>query len=142
MWISPNHPNPPRPPSAPRDDGQALGSFPRGDGRDELRVTLKTYEGRPYVSLRVWSRDDHGQWWPQKAKGVSVRLGEVSGVIGSLQGAVAAAGEIDRQAGRGRAAEPAPRADRGRRDRPPWDADQLRGGKPAEGFDEFSEDGL
>jgi hypothetical protein len=134
MWVNPNHPNPPRQPSAPEDDGQPLGSFRRGDGRDELRISLKTYEGRPYVSLRVWSRDDGGAWWPQKAKGVSVRLGEVSGVIDALQGAMAAAGERDRQRGR----EPEPRPDRGRRERAPWDADQLRGGKPAQGFDEFS----
>ena len=92
MYISPNHPDPPRRPEPPPDDGRRLGAVSRGDGRDELRVTLKTFAGRPFVSLRVWSRDDDGAWWPVKGKGVSVRLGEVSGVIEALRRAAAVAG--------------------------------------------------
>jgi hypothetical protein len=68
----------------PPDDGEALGAFNRNDGREELRVTLKTFEGRQYVSMRVWFCDDRGAWWPTR-KGVSVRLREIVGVVGALQ---------------------------------------------------------
>ena len=109
MYISPNHPDPPRRPEPPPDDGRRLGAVSRGDGRDELRVTLKTFAGRPFVSLRVWSRDDDGAWWPVKGKGVSVRLGEIAGVIDALRRADAAAGELDR---RRQPPRPAPRESR------------------------------
>jgi hypothetical protein len=74
----------PRSGTPPTDDGEALGVFGRADGREELRVVLKTFEGRQYIALRVWFCDDQGQWWPTR-KGVSVRLREAVGVITALQ---------------------------------------------------------
>jgi len=91
--LSPNPPDPPA--DSPEDEGQPLGAFPLDDGGQVLRVTLKTSEGRPYVAIRLWSRDDRGRFRPVKGKGVSVRLREVSGVIDALQGALASAGELD-----------------------------------------------
>lgn len=102
MKLSPNPPDPPA--DSPEDEGQPLGAFPLDDGGQVLRVTLKTSEGRPYVAIRLWSRDDRGRFRPVKGKGVSVRLREVSGVIDALQGALASAGELDRQRQRGRPA--------------------------------------
>ena len=142
MWVSPNHPNPPRACQAPADDGEPLGSFPRGDGRDELRVTLKTYEGKPYVSIRVWSRDERGQFWPVKNKGCSVRLPEVAGVCEALQAAFKAVKELTRES------RPERPAESGRRSPRPGDRPQRQdyreanlprqGGSGSE-FDEFSE---
>lgn len=140
MWVSPNHPNPPRPPEPPADDGQPLAAIPRGDGRDELRVSLKEFQDRPYVSIRLWSRDDRGQFWPQKGKGVSVRLAEVGQVIDALQAAVQAAGELDRRRQRqGGGADRPEFVDKGRPQRPPWDPDKLRAARGQTGADGFSE---
>jgi hypothetical protein len=85
VWINPNHPNPPRQtsPPAPRDSGQRVATFPRFGG-EELRVSLAEYEGYPYLSLRVWAKGYDGQWWPQKGKGVSIKLGEVGGLAEAL----------------------------------------------------------
>lgn len=90
MWISPNHPNPPRPFAPPEDDGQQLAALPRGDGRTELRVVLKTYQGHPYVAIRLWERDDRGGWWPTR-RGIAIRMGECERVAEALRNAVAAA---------------------------------------------------
>jgi hypothetical protein len=75
MWRNPKYPAP-EAPAAPAEQGQRLGTFPRGEGV-ELRVNMAEFSGRPYLSLRVWERNDMGQWWPTK-KGVSVRLTEAS----------------------------------------------------------------
>ena len=127
MWISPSHPDPPKQSQAPNDDGVSLGTFARGDGRDELRVTAKSYEGHPYVSVRVWSRDDNGEYWPAKGKGVSIRLAEVAGVIEALRGATdKAVKELREQAGpeRGGSAQPSGRPEPKRRNL--WGPDPQR----------------
>ena len=85
MYISPNHPNPPKQSQAPQDEGIPLGTFTEGRRSDELRLSVKSYENHPYVSVRVWSRDDNGEYWPAKGKGVSIRLAEVAGVIEALR---------------------------------------------------------
>ena len=47
MYISPNHPNPPKQSQAPQDEGIPLGTLTRGHGRDELRLSVKSYENHP-----------------------------------------------------------------------------------------------
>jgi hypothetical protein len=83
MWINPKHPNPPRQPRPPADTGRRLATIPRGDGREELRVNLAEYHGRPYIALRLWQRDPSGAWWPTR-KGVSIRLSEARDVADAL----------------------------------------------------------
>lgn len=62
----------------PEERGRRLATFPRGkEGREGLRVTWDEYEGHPYLSLRIWTRDDSGGWWPDKHRGVTVRLREL-----------------------------------------------------------------
>ena len=86
MWISHRHPNPPQPPTPPADDGEPLATIPRGDGRDELRVTLKEYNGSSYVALRLRSRGEGNAFWPVAGKGLSVCLGEVDrGIAAALE---------------------------------------------------------
>lgn len=139
------YPTPYRPqPSPPVENGVRLATFARG--RDtELRVNLATYEGRPYVSLRVWERGSDGQLWPQKGKGCSVRLNEIEGMVEALRqvgGMVAAPGpdrRQDRPASRGTSwsgpqpqrSLPAPRAAAD----PPFTP--TRGGPLDVPFDEF-----
>jgi hypothetical protein len=81
VWVNPNRPRPE--PEPPRDEGYPLASFPRWDG-EELRVSLAEYKGHPYVSLRVWWTDPAGRAHPLRGKGVSVRLGEIAGVVDAL----------------------------------------------------------
>jgi hypothetical protein len=84
MWISPNHPDPPQTASAPIDTSRRLATFSRGNGA-ELRVSLAWYENRPYVSQRVWTRGDDGQFWPSKGKGATIRVHEIATMIAALR---------------------------------------------------------
>jgi hypothetical protein len=83
MWINPNHSNPPRQPSPPAESGLRRAKLPRRDGREELRVNLAEYQGRPYLAVRLWQRDQSGAWWPTR-KGVSIRLSEARDVADAL----------------------------------------------------------
>lgn len=75
-----------RPRAAPPEDtGQRLATLPRDERgqRAELRVSWAEYEGRPYLSLRVWTLDDGGAAWPSKV-GVTVRLRELPAVAEAI----------------------------------------------------------
>src|SRR4051812_46182488 len=96
MWVSPNHPNPPRQNEPPPDDGQELTTVRRSDGH-ELRLRLKSYQGRPYVSVQLWCDRPGDGCWPVKGRSVTFRLNELGAIIDALQGAVGAAGDLDRQ---------------------------------------------
>jgi hypothetical protein len=75
MWLKPSY-TPDRP-SPPAETGERLATFDRGEGQ-ELRVTLAEFNGHPFISLRVWEKGRDGRMWPQKAKGCSIRMGEIS----------------------------------------------------------------
>lgn len=87
--------------SPPQDTGRRLATLPREERgqRAELRVSWAEYEGRPYVSLRVWTFDDVGAAWPTKV-GVTVRLRELPAVAEALAEALELA---ERHAGERRA---------------------------------------
>lgn len=57
---------------APVDNGERLGTIPRSDS-EELRVSWGEYQGHHFLNLRVWVKDAHDQWWPDKTKGCTVR---------------------------------------------------------------------
>ena len=63
--------------AAPVEQGERLATAPRGDS-EELRLTWAEYNGRPFLSLRVWTRDTSGQWWPTKDKGLAIRRNELA----------------------------------------------------------------
>ena len=75
--LQPSAPQPgscqPAPPESRR-----LATFPRGEA-EELRLELTAYEGRPFVSMRVWSRGTDGEWHPTR-RGISIRLHELDQV--------------------------------------------------------------
>jgi hypothetical protein len=133
MWRNPNHPAPPAQ-APPQENGRRLATFPRGAGV-EMRVNLAEYQGKPFISLRLWERNQSGEWWPVKGKGCSIRICEAGDLAEALN-AVASGGAAN--------AHPSPRddtpkfVDRGRPVRAPWDAEKLAGPKPAERFDEFA----
>lgn len=126
MWVSPNHPNPPKQAGPPEDSGQDLATIRRGDGH-EMRLRLKTYEGKPYVMAQLWTAKRGEPAWPVKGRSVTFRMGELSAVIDGLQAALGAAGEMSRQ------------QDRARPQREDWRAKPMPGRQEEGGtFDEFS----
>jgi hypothetical protein len=118
----------------PVDEGMLLGSCPRNDGQEELRITLKTYESRPYVAVRVWFCDRNGNWWPTR-KGCSIRLREAGRVVEALEKALA----VPHRQAAAPAAAAAPRpGDGGAAGRGGWA--HLGGARPARAeFDEFGD---
>lgn len=133
MWVDPKYRDQVQAPTAPQERGERLATFKRGDGQ-ELRVTLAEYEGHPFISLRLWERDQAGTWWPIRGKGCSVRMSEAAELAEALVAVASGTGRSD-----------PPRTDarppvrvRGRGDRQPWDASKLAPAtRPTEGFDEF-----
>jgi hypothetical protein len=126
VWRNPKHYPPAERPQAeqrpepPVDRGERLATFARGDGV-EMRVSRAEYQGRPFVSLRVWERDQAGAWWPVKGKGCSVRMNEVGELAEALQ----------------RVATPSPPARTEPKRRDSWTPLARESPPPAEGFNEF-----
>ncbi len=88
MWTNPRYseltgrPSPDAAAKPPEPTGQVVATFPRkalSGPTTELRVSLESYLGSDYISVRCWELDQAGQWWPTK-KCVSVRLSEAAGV--------------------------------------------------------------
>jgi hypothetical protein len=62
---------------------ERLASISRKDGAEELRVESKSYNGYPYIDLRVWFQSEGGEWRPTKV-GVTVKMRELDEVIAAL----------------------------------------------------------
>jgi hypothetical protein len=87
---------PPRRQSAPPpENGRRLATIARSPD-EELRVAWCEYEGRPYLSLRQWNRDQQGQWWPDSKRGITVRLRELADVADAIAEALDLASEYQR----------------------------------------------
>ena len=78
---------------APEENGVNLATIPRRDG-DQLRVSWAEYQGRNFVNVRVWTEGSDGQWWPQKDKGLTVRLAELPDFAAGIAKAVDMALEV------------------------------------------------
>lgn len=71
------------------DPGTVLATAARPDGT-ELRVSLHSFEGKPFVRVAPWQRSGDA-WWPVKGKGVTVRVRELATVAAALLDAIDAA---------------------------------------------------
>src|SRR5438067_480849 len=98
MWVNPKYSrtSPEQPdPTPPKPSGKLILACARKgpDGAPlELRVSLDEYQGRPYISLRLWQfHRSSGAWFPTK-KGASIRLSEAASVIDALESAMGLAG--------------------------------------------------
>jgi hypothetical protein len=70
-------------PAAPAPDaGKILAALPRFDGT-ELRVSLHTHEGKPFVRVGPW-QSSAPDAWPVKGKGTTVRVRELAAVAAAL----------------------------------------------------------
>lgn len=118
----------------PEETGRRIATFPRtgqhGE-RLELRVNVDTYEGRPYIGVRVWKQNPRGEWWPTP-KGTTIRRAELAKFIEALQEAHADLGDAEPRP------RPAPTNDRAaRQQRYLADAREANGGGFSRDFDEF-----
>lgn len=118
----------------PEENGRRLACVGRGPD-EELRIHWSTYQDRPFLSLRLWVRNDQGQWWPDPKRGMAIRVKELPDVAEALAEALELADEhlarSPRQAGRG----DAPRAGADGSGVPRRTPASEAAGRP--GFDEF-----
>ena len=70
----------------PLETGERIRTIVRTDD-EELRINWALYEGNPYVSLRMWTRDRSGRWWPDSKRGLSIRLRELEDVADAIAAA-------------------------------------------------------
>jgi hypothetical protein len=59
----------------PEENGIRLATIPRGED-EELRLSWAEYNGRNFLNIRMWHRQESG-WWPDKSKGMTVRVHEL-----------------------------------------------------------------
>jgi len=78
----------------PVEEGVVLAEFDRDGG--VLRLAVNTYEGHPFVQLRVWTRDATGGLWPSKA-GVTVRRRELPEFAAAVANALDLVAQYDPQ---------------------------------------------
>jgi hypothetical protein len=60
----------------PEENGVRLATIARGED-EELRLSWAEYNGRPFLNIRVWKKAEDGTWWPEKGKGLTVRVREL-----------------------------------------------------------------
>jgi hypothetical protein len=128
--------NPPRRQGGPpKESGTRIGTIKRSDS-EELRINWQEFEGKPFVSLRMWTRANDGTWWPDPKRGLSFRLRELGDVGEALASAMDMASEY-RKSRSACGPDPGPHE----RSRKPYDPahlpDRGQGEQPTE-FDEFN----
>lgn len=79
--------------SPPPETGERLLTIDRGPG-EELRIVWAEYRGSPYVGLRIWTKDRRGRWWPDRTRGMSVRIRELGQVAEAISIAIDRAEEL------------------------------------------------
>src|SRR5262245_44938146 len=112
----------------PPENGQRLATLARGPG-EELRITWSQYENHPYLGIRLWKQDESGGWWPDKHKGMSIRIRELP----ELAAAVAECLDLAERHTRSQPQSSRDGVDRGG---PRYDPGRLPG-MSREDFDEF-----
>jgi hypothetical protein len=78
-WVPKERPAP----SAPAAQAPTVLADLQRSQTERLRVELGTYEGHPYVGIRVWTLI--GDAWVPTKKGCTVRLREIDKVIEALE---------------------------------------------------------
>ncbi len=75
-----------------KERGKRLATI-RRDHDSELHVAWDEYEGKPYLSIRLWVRGTDGNFYPDKTKGITVRIRELAdfadGVLAAIDEAKA-----------------------------------------------------
>jgi hypothetical protein len=84
---------PPRRSTGPaRENGERLAAIDRSEA-EQIRVDWSEYQGKPFLSIRLWKRGDDGQFWPDAKRGISIRISELADQADALAAAIDLAGE-------------------------------------------------
>lgn len=75
------------PQSPPAETGQRIATLDRGPD-EQVRINWSEYESHAYISLRMWTRDRRGQWWPDSRRGLSIRIRELGQVAEAIAVAI------------------------------------------------------
>jgi hypothetical protein len=65
------------------DEAKAIYSFQR-NAVEEVRASVTTFKGREYLDLRVYFKDDRGQWRPTK-KGITVNVDLIDELVAAVE---------------------------------------------------------
>jgi hypothetical protein len=67
---------------------EVLATCKRGDGREELRVTLREFKGFKFLDVRVWYRPEGGDEM-RPGKGTTIKARELRHVARAIGAAIA-----------------------------------------------------
>jgi len=74
---------PPRPSATPPvENGRRIGTIERA-ADEQIRINWSEYEGKPFLSIRMWKRYDDGSWWPDK-RGIAIRIRELPDLAAAI----------------------------------------------------------
>lgn len=59
----------------PEENGIRLATIARSED-EELRLSWAEFNGKHFLNVRMWHRQESG-WWPDKTKGMTVRVHEL-----------------------------------------------------------------
>ncbi len=90
----------------PAENGRRIGTIERS-ASEEIRVNWSEFEGKPFLSIRMWTQSDDGSWWPSK-KGIAIRVRELPGLAAAIAEALDIAEADVRQWRASQANRPAP----------------------------------
>jgi Transcriptional Coactivator p15 (PC4) len=71
------------------DDAQVVYTFPK-NSREEVRATLKTWQGHRLADLRVWAADDEGDEDHPTKKGLCLTVANLPKLLEAVQALIAA----------------------------------------------------
>jgi hypothetical protein len=115
----------------PSENGKRIGTIERSD-TEQIRLNWSTFEGKPFLSVRMWRKSDDGSFWPDPKRGISIRVRELSDLAAAIAEALDLAEEGQARYHEGQTNRPVP-AMPGRR----VDPATLPPANGTEDFDEF-----
>jgi len=113
----------------PQENGPRLASIDRSE-TEQIRINWSDYEGKPFLSIRMWKRGDDGRFWPDPKRRISIRVRELPDLADGVAAAIDLASESLQGSPQAREA-PRPSA---RESCAPWGAPHAGSG---DGFNEF-----
>lgn len=69
------------------DTDRVLATLPRKDGAEELRIAVRSYQGRRYADARLYYCAEDGEFRPT-SKGITIRKHELPAVLSALESAL------------------------------------------------------
>ena len=71
----------------PQENGRRIGTIERSE-TEQIRINWSEYEGKPFLSIRMWKRGDDEGWWPDGKRGISIRVRELPDLADGISEAI------------------------------------------------------